>query len=58
MIATNKPSGDNVRKGAGKKRSVAGRADDHTKRSKVSGRFVDQKEAPAEKKFKGVRREK
>jgi hypothetical protein len=29
-----------------------------TKRDKTSGEFMDQKKAPAEKKFKGVRREK
>jgi hypothetical protein len=30
----------------------------YTKRSTASGRFIDQKEAPAKKKFKGVRMEK
>jgi hypothetical protein len=29
-----------------------------TKRDKNTGRFMDQKKAPAKKKFKGVRREK
>jgi hypothetical protein len=29
-----------------------------TKRDKNSGQFMDQKKAPAKKKFKGVRREK
>jgi hypothetical protein len=62
MMATNKPTGDNARKGAVKKRSqlkmsLAGQPT-FTKRSKVSGRFVDQKKAPAKKKFKGVRMEK
>jgi hypothetical protein len=61
MMATNKPSGDNARKGAVKKRSqlktsLAGQTT-YTKRSKVSGRFVDQKKAPAKQKFKGVRME-
>jgi hypothetical protein len=29
-----------------------------TKRDKTTGKFMDQKKAPARKKFKGVRREK
>jgi hypothetical protein len=29
-----------------------------TKRNKKTGKFMDQKKAPAKKKFKGVRREK
>jgi len=29
-----------------------------TKRNKATGKFMDQKKAPAKKKFKGVRREK
>ena len=61
-MATNKPTGDNARKGAVKKRSqlkssLAGQKT-FTKRSTVSGRFIDQKKAPAKKKFKGVRIEK
>jgi hypothetical protein len=60
-MATNKPTGDNARKGAVRKRTqlrtkVTG---DKTwsKRDKTTGTFIDQKKAPA-KKFKGVRREK
>ena len=61
-MATNKPTGDNARKGAVKKRSqvkslLAGQKT-FTKRSTVSGRFVDQKKPPAKKKFKGVQMEK
>jgi hypothetical protein len=57
-MAVNKPTGDNARKGAVRKRSqlknkIAG---SWTKRSKQSGKFVDVKKSP--KKFKGVRREK
>jgi hypothetical protein len=58
-MAVNKPVGDNARKGAVRKRSqlktkVMG--EEHwTKRSKDSGRFMDQKED--DQKFKGVRRE-
>ena len=52
-MATNKPTGDNARKGAVKKRSqlkttLAGQTD-LSKQSKASGRFVDQKKAPAKK---------
>jgi hypothetical protein len=59
-MATNKPYGDNARKGAVRKRSqrktkVMG--EDHwTKRGRKSGRFLSQKPAGA-KKYKGVRRE-
>jgi hypothetical protein len=59
-MAVNKPTGDNARKGAVRKRSqlkttMAG--EEHwTKRSKGSGRFMDVKKGEA--KFKGVRREK
>ena len=59
-MATNKPYGDNARKGAVRKRSqrktkVMG--EDHwTKRSRRSGRFLAQKPA-GEPKYKGVRRE-
>ena len=59
-MAVNKPKGDGTRKGAVKKRSqlktkVMGE-EKWTKRSKTSGRFMDQKKD--DKKFKGVRREK
>lgn len=61
-MATNKPTGDNARKGAVRKRTqlrtkVMGETT-WTKREKTTGRFVDQNKAPAKKKFKGVRREK
>jgi hypothetical protein len=61
-MAVNKPVGDNARKGAVKKRSqLATKAmgkKTWTKRDKTTGEFMDQKKAPAKKKFKGVRREK
>lgn len=56
-MAVNKPTGDNSRKGAVRKRSqlknklVGG----WTKRSKKSGTFMDVKKST--KKFKGVRKE-
>jgi hypothetical protein len=58
-MAVNKPTGDNARKGAVRKRSqlktkMAGEAN-WTKRSRESGRFMDVKKG--KKKFKGVRRE-
>jgi hypothetical protein len=59
-MATNKPYGDNARKGALRERSqrktkVMG--DDHwTKRSRRSGKFMAQKPTGA-KKYKDVRRE-
>jgi hypothetical protein len=58
-MAVNKPTGDNARKGAVRKRSqlqtkTMGQKR-WTKRSKASGQFMDQKKGP--KKFKGVRRE-
>jgi hypothetical protein len=61
-MATNKPTGDNARKGAVRKRTqirtkMMGETA-WTKRDKSTGKFVDQKKAPAKKKFKGVRREK
>ena len=61
-MATNKPTGDNARKGAVRKRSqvktkIEGE-ETWTKRSKSSGQFMDQKKAPAKKPFKGVRKEK
>ena len=58
-MAVNKPTGDNARKGAVRKRSqletkVMG--EQHwTKRSKASGQFMDQKDKDE---FKGVRKEK
>ena len=60
-MATNKPVGDNSRKGAVRKRAqlqtkMAGKKQ-WTKRSKESGQFMDVKR-PGAKKFKGVRREK
>jgi hypothetical protein len=61
-MAVNKPVGDNARKGAVRKRSqlktkMEGEAH-WTKRSKETGRFMDQKKSPTAKPFKGVRREK
>jgi hypothetical protein len=58
-MAVNKPAGDNARKGAVRKRSqlqtkMMGE-EKWTKRSKASGRFMDQKEDG--KRFKGVRKE-
>jgi len=58
-MATNKPIGDNARKGAVRKRSqlktkMAGESQ-WTKRDKTSGAFMANKKS--EKKFKGVRRE-
>jgi len=60
-MATNKPTGDNARKGAVRKRTqlrakVMGETT-WTKRDKTTGKFIDQKKAP-KKKFKGIRREK
>lgn len=65
-MAVNKPSGDNARKGAVRKRSqvktTLGGASAWTKRSKTSGQFVAVKKPAgansAAKKFKGVRAEK
>jgi hypothetical protein len=59
-MATNKPN-DNARKGAVKKRTqlatqVMGKKT-WTKRDKITGEFMDQKKAPATRKFKGVRKE-
>ena len=60
-MATNKPTGDNARKGAVRKRTQlrakAMGETTWTKRDKTTGEFIDQK-APAKKKFKGIRREK
>ena len=66
LVATNKPVGDNARKGAVKKRTqlktTLGGASAWTKRSKTSGEFMTvkkpAKKAKAAKKFKGLRREK
>jgi hypothetical protein len=60
QMATNKPVGDNARKGAVRKRTqlkgkVMGKTA-WTKRNKESGQFMDVKKS--KKKFKGVRREK
>ena len=57
-MASNKPTGDNSRKGAVKKRSqlenpITGTK---TKRDRKSGEFIDVKTAQG--KFKGVRKEK
>jgi hypothetical protein len=61
-MATNKPTGDNARKGAVRKRAQlrtkAMGEGTWTKRDESTGKFMDQKRAPAKKKFKGVRREK
>jgi hypothetical protein len=60
-MATNKPVGDNARKGAVRKRTQlrtkAMGENTWTKRDKTTGEFMDQKKQPAKKKFKGVRRE-
>jgi hypothetical protein len=60
-MATNKPK-DNARRGAVKKRTQlktkAIGEETWTKRNKKTGKFMEQKKAPAMKKFKGVRREK
>jgi hypothetical protein len=64
-MAVNKPTGDNARKGAVRKRSqlktALGGASAWTKRSRTSGEFMAVKRPPAKKKaakkFKGVRRE-
>ena len=57
-MASNKPTGDNSRKGAVKKRSQGEnpRTSLMTKRDKESGEFMDVKTTGG--KFKGVRREK
>jgi len=64
-MAVNKPTGDNARKGAVKKRTQLktrlGGATAWTKRSKTSGEFLavkkPAKKTKAARKFKGVRRE-
>jgi hypothetical protein len=57
-VAVNKPTGDNARKGAVRKRTQIKNklAGGWTKRSKKSGKFIDVKKTA--KKFKGVRKEK
>ncbi len=57
-MASNKPVGDNSRKGAVKKRSQLENplTGTETKRDKTSGEFMDVK--ATEGKFKGVRKEK
>ena len=58
-MATNKPTGDDARKGAVKKRTQLqtkmGGEEQWTKRSKENGQFMDVKED--DEKFKGVRKE-
>ena len=60
-MAVNKPAGNNARKGAVRKRSqlkTRTMGEEHwTKRSRESGRFMDQRSEDT-KQFKGVRREK
>ena len=62
LMAVNKPVGDAARKGAVRKRSqlktkITGEAR-WTKRSKSSGRFMDQKKSASAEPFKGLRKEK
>jgi hypothetical protein len=64
-MAVNKPTGDNARRGAVKKRTQLktrlGGVTAWTERNKTSGEFMAVKKAKkksAAKKFKGVRREK
>jgi hypothetical protein len=61
-MATNKPVGDNARKGAVRKRtqlrSKTMGEGTWTKRDKNTGKFMDQKKAAAKKKFKSARLEK
>ena len=56
-MAVNKPTGDDARKGAVRKRSQLKNklAGSWTKRSKKTGEFMDVKKSA--RKFKGVRRE-
>ena len=58
-MAVNKPTGDRARKGAVRNRSqlkTKMQGEEHwTKRSRATGRFMDQKKDDT--KFKGVRRE-
>jgi len=57
-MASNKPTGDNARKGAVRKRSQVenSRTGLTTKRNKENGEFMDTKTSGG--KFKGVRKEK
>jgi len=57
-MATNKPTGDNARKGAVKDRSqvLNPKTDQYVKRDADTGRFMDVKTSGG--KFKGVREEK
>ncbi|MBN8651447.1 MAG: hypothetical protein J0L67_08460 [Cytophagales bacterium] len=57
-MATNKPTGDNARKGAVKDRSqvLNPKTDQYVKRDTDTGRFMDVKTSGG--KFKGVREEK
>ncbi len=57
-MAVNKPTGDNARKGAAKKRTQLKNplTKTSTKRNKVDGEFMAVKKTT--KKFKGVRKEK
>jgi hypothetical protein len=57
-MATNKPTGDNARKGAVKERSqvLNPKTDQYVKRDTETGRFMDVKTSGG--KFKGVREEK
>lgn len=57
-MASNKPTGDNARKGAVRKRSQVENTKTSlmTKRNKENGQFMDEKTSGG--KFKGVRREK
>ena len=57
-MATNKPTGDNARKGAVKNRTqvLNPKIDRFVKRDKNSGRFIDVKSD--NKKFKGITKEK
>ena len=61
-MAVNRPPGDNSRKGAVRRRSelkTKVEGETHwTKRSRVSGQFMDQKKSTKAKPYKGVRREK
>jgi hypothetical protein len=60
-MATNKPPGDNARKGAVRKRSQVKtkiEGEEHwTKRSREDGQFMSQKKDPDAEQYKGVRRE-
>ena len=61
-MATNKPTGDNARKGAVKKRSQLKTSLAGQRHSPSARRYQDassiRKRAPAKRKFKGVRMEK